>query len=247
MTLWRLEVARLVRGRRLVALLGVFTFFGLTSPLLARYMDTILERFGGEVTVTVPDPVPADGITQYLANATQIGLLVVLVTAAGALAFDAKPELAAFLRSRVSIPRLVVPRYVVATAAACSAFAIGALAAWYETHVLLGPVPAAGMLAGIGFTWVYLAFAVAVVALCAGLTRSTLMTVLASAGLLVGLPVLGLVPALHPWVPSTLVGALDGLARGAQVGDYLRAAGVAVVASAGLLMAAVALLRRREL
>lgn len=247
MTLWRLEVARLVRSRRVIALLGVFGFFGLTGPMLARYMGEILERFGGGVEVVLPEVVPADGITQYLSNASQIGMLVVLIVAAGALGFDAKPELAAFLRTRASVPRLLLPRYVVSFVAAAGAHTFGLLAAWYETHVLLGALPAGGMVAGIVLSWLYIAFAVAVVALGSAVARGVLGTVAVSAIALLVLPILSVVEALSGWLPSELLGAPEALARGAAIGDFLGAAAVAVVASAALLAAAVALLRRREL
>jgi ABC-2 type transport system permease protein len=245
--LWRLEVIRLVRSRRAIALFGVFAFFGLTSPFLARYMGEILQRFGGGIEVILPEPVPADGITQFLGNASQIGLLVVLVVAAGALAIDAKPELAAFLRTRASLPRLVVPRYVVSTAAAGLAYTVGLLAAWYESHVLLGALPAGAMLAGIGYSIVYIAFAVAVVALSSAVTRGVLGAVGVSAGVLLALPVLGIVDALERWLPSHLLGAPDALVRGAEVSEFAGAAVVAVLAAAGLVAAAIALLGRREL
>ena len=44
---------------------------------------------------------PADGIAQFVGNASQIGLLVVVLVAASALAFDARREMAVFLRTRV--------------------------------------------------------------------------------------------------------------------------------------------------
>ncbi len=247
MTLWRLELARLVRSRRIIALLGVFGFFGLTGPMLARYMGEILERFGGGVEIVVPEAVPADGITQYLSNASQIGLLVVLIVAAGALAFDAKPELAAFLRTRAPIERLLAPRYVVSLLGAGAAYTLGLLAAWYETVVLIGPLPVPEMLAGLVASWLYLAFAVAVVALCAALVRGVLGTVAFSAGVLLAVPILSVVDAVAPWLPSHLLGAPDALARGAEIGDYWRAALVAVALTVAALAAAVARLRRREL
>jgi ABC-2 type transport system permease protein len=247
MTLWRLELVRLLRSKRWVALLGVFGFFGLLGPVLARYMAEILGSVGGGVEIIFPDPVPADGITQYLGNTQQIGLLVVLVVAAGALAFDGRAELAAFLRTRATIPQLLVPRFTVSTLAACGAFTVGMLLAWYQTRVLLGSLPVPEMLAGIAYWWVYLAFAVAVVAFAAGLLRGTLGVVALSAGILLVLPVLGIVEVLAPWMPSALVGAPDALLRGEPLGEHLRAAAAAVVATVVLLAGAVALLRRREL
>ena len=247
MSLWRLELLRLVRTRRLVVLLSVFAFFGLTGPMLARYMGELLERFGGGVSVVVPDPVPADGITQYLSSASQIGVLVVLVVAAGALAFDAIPELAAFLRARTSVPRLLLPRYGVTVLAACGAFTLGMLGAWYETQVLLGALPAGTVLLGIVLWWLYLGFAVAVVAVASALVRGLLATVALSAGLLLVLPVLAVLEPLRRWLPSQLAGAPDALLRGAAAGDYATAVAATLVATAGLLAAAIALLTRREL
>ena len=66
MSLWKLEWIRLTRTRRWIALVGVYLFLGFTGPLLARYMADILERAGGGIEVAVPEPVPADGMAQYV-------------------------------------------------------------------------------------------------------------------------------------------------------------------------------------
>lgn len=247
MNLWRLEVLRLLRTRRLAALLGVFAFFGFLGPLTARYLENLLSSLGGDVQVTMPPPTPPDGIAQYMANATQVGLLTVLVVAAGALAFDARPELSAFYRTRVrSMRALMLPRWAVTTVAACVAFVLGSLAAWYETRALLGSLPASAMLAGMALDCLYLAFVVAVVAVATAVTRSVLTAVLVSAVTLLSLPVLAIVEGLGPWLPSHLVGSMHDLVQGGDATDYLRAAAVTVVATVLLLAAATKRLGRRE-
>jgi ABC-2 type transport system permease protein len=246
--LWRLEVLRLLRTKRWIALFGVYLFFGFLGPLTAAYMGEIIERFGGGVQIVVPDPTPADGITQYVSNAQQLGLLVVVVLAAGGLAFDARPEIGVFLRTRASsLWAIVGPKYAVVTAVSCLAFVAGSAAAWYETWVLIGSLPVGGMVVGIALGCLYLPFAVALVALATTMTSSVLTAVLLAIGALVALPILGIAGALQPWLPSQLVGALDGLARGADAGDYLRSVGVTVPLTALTLIGAVALARRREL
>ena len=181
MGLWRLEWLRLTRTRRHLALGGVFAFFGLVGPLTARYLPQIIDRFGGEIEVIVPDPVPADGIAQFSANAIQIGLLVAVVVAAAALTLDALPEMAVFLRTRVgSAARLLTPRVAVVGAAVAGAYLLGVALAWYETAILLGPVPAGGLLMGALLGVLYLAFAVAVVAATGTRTSGVLGTVLVS-------------------------------------------------------------------
>jgi ABC-2 type transport system permease protein len=245
---WRLEWYRLLRTRRLLALLGVYVFFGFAGPLLTAYMDRLVAAAGGGLTIITPDPTPGMAIEQYVANASQIGLLVAIVVAAGALSVDVRPEIGVFFRTRVpSALHLLTPRYVVATAAVVVAFVLGVLAAWYETVVLIGAPDATGMVVGALLGALYLAFAVAVVALAGSLAPSVVTTVAISIGVLLALPIVAIVEVLAPYVPSALVGALPDLAGGGAAGDYLRAALTTVVATAAILALAVARTGRREL
>jgi ABC-2 type transport system permease protein len=247
MSLWRLEWMRLVRTKRLAALLGVYVFFGLLGPLTTRYLGEILQRFGGNITVILPEPAPADGIAAFAGDAQQIGLLVAVVVGAGALTIDALPEMSIFLRSRVrAAGRLLWPRLVVSMLAAWVAFLAGLAAAWYETAVLLGGLPAGPLLAGAGYGLLYLAFTMTVVAAVAAHSRSVVMGAAISLVLLIVLALPGLVPAVGVWLPSHLVGALDDLVRGGGIVNYLRAAAVTAAASTGLAAWAARTQVRRE-
>ncbi len=251
MTVWRLELLRLIRTRRWIALLAVYVFFGLLGPFTARYLNEILDRVGGDLegaTIVLPNPEPIDGLAQFSSNAAQIGLLVAVVIAAGALALDSKPEMAIFLRTRVDHVRsLLWPRFVVSAVAVSGAFLLGALLAWYETVVLIGALPPGRVLAGIVLGMLYLVFVVAVVAAAAGRTRSVLGTVLLSIVVLLLLPIVGIVDVVGEWLPSHLVGALTAIPDGASAAEYLRAVAVTVAGGGAAWMAAVRWARAREL
>ncbi len=249
MTLWRLELARLTRTARGIAVLGLYAFFGLLGPFTARYMGEIFERFATEeMTITFADPTPLDGIVQFVSNTSQLGLLAVIVIAAGALAVDARPEAAAFLRTRVPHARdLIVPRYVVVTAAAALALVLGTVVAAVTTELLIGGVPLGGLVVGTLYGVLYLAFAVAMVAAVAGFMRSQLATVFVAVAALLVIPIVGVIDVVSPWLPSTLLSAVVALAAGESAPEYLRAVGVTLVATVGLLALAVQRTSRREL
>lgn len=248
MNLWRLEWLRLTRTKRWIGLVGVFVFFGFFGPITARYMEQILKNFGGNIQITIPPPVPADGITQYISNAFQIGLLVAVGIAASALAFDAKPQMGIFLRTRVRKVRdIIVPRYVVMTVAVIASFTLGSIAALYESVVLIGSMSLSGWLLGTLLGALYLAFAVAVVALVASRSNSVMITTVTSVVILLLLPVLGAAPAIGRWLPSHLVGAIDGLVRGGAFTDYLGAALVTIVLSIAAMWGAIRWSQHREL
>lgn len=248
MSTWRLEWLRLIRTPRAIALGAVFLFFGLTEPVLTRYASQIFSRVGGGAEITFPVPTPAGGMSSYVSEVSQTGMIVVVVIAAGAFTFDARHGLATFLRTRVaSMWQLVAPRFAVNAAAAAGAYLLGALAAWYETWLLIGPVPAGPMLAGILCGAVYLAFAVAVSAAAASVVKGTLGTIGLTLVVMLLLPVAGLLRAVHGWLPSTLAGAPVDLLTGAhQLSDYVPAFGVTIAAAAALLALAVTRLRTRE-
>jgi ABC-2 type transport system permease protein len=247
-TLWRLEVLRLTRTNRWMILVGIFAFFGALGPVTARYMGEIMGRFGGDIQITLPDPTPVDGIVQYLSNASQVGLLAVVVVAAAALAVDARPEAAAFYRTRVPDARtILLPRYVVSTAAAALSFVLGMGLAWVGTVWLIGALPATDVIVGTLLGALYLAFAVALVAAAASVTRTVVTTVFAALAVLLMLPVLGLLGALKPWLPSELVGAPTSIVAGAAPGAFTRAVVVTVVVTVALLAMASVRQSTREL
>jgi ABC-2 type transport system permease protein len=249
MSLWRLEWYRLVRTRRLVALIGVHAFFGLTGPLTARYLATIVKRFGSNgIHVTVPPPAPIDGLVNYTSNAQQLGLLTVVLVTAAAVAFDGQRESAMFLRSRIDrVGRLVTTRFTMSALGACLGSAVGIGLAWYESWSLIGPLPAARVVAGAVGVSLFLVFAVGLTTFVAGVARSTAVTAAGALGALLVLAAVGaLVPPLGRWLPTHLAGALPTAARGGPLGDLVGASVVTVAATAALVLAATGLVARRD-
>jgi ABC-2 type transport system permease protein len=246
-TVWQLERVRLLRTLRWAGLLASYLVFGISMPILTRYQDVIYRNLGGDVQVIVPPATPPQGIAAYLQNAMQIGLLVSVLLAAGSLAFDSRPEWAAFLRVRTrSLSHLVVPKFAVNAVASVVCFTLGLAAAWIGSTALIGSLPIATLLAGAAFGSLYLAFAVAVVAFTAGLARSVIGAGGLALAVLIVLPIVGQIPALEPWLPSTLVGSATAIAEGDAPTGFLRAAAVTVASAALLLWASGRLLARRE-
>lgn len=246
MSLWKLEALRLWRTQRWLILLAVFVSFGVLGPLTARYLPDLLEALGEEAAGSIPAMTAVDGITQYVGNAAQIGILAVVFVAAAALAFDAKPEMAVFLRTRASVRDIIVPRVVVSAGASAAAFGIGLLIAYVLTGILLDWLDALAVVEGGILFALYLVFVVAVVALVSSFIRSVPGVAMLSVGILIVLALIGLVPQIAPWLPSELVGATDALVRGGEF-DFWRAIFVAAVMTIVFLAISIRRLGRREM
>ncbi len=248
MSLWRLEWLRLVRTHRWMILFGVYTALAVLSALTARYFNEIMERFGEAVEFTATEPQPVDAIIQFVSNTSQIGVLAVVVVAASSLTIDAKPEQAAFLRTKVTRPaHLLVAPYTVNVAAASAAMIAGTVVVALLTEALIGPLPLWRLVVGTVLGACYLPFAIAVVAAVAGFTHGQATTVFGALGVLLALPIIGLFEPIRQWLPSELVGGLAAMVDGGSIGDFAASLLVTAVATITLLAVAARRFDRREL
>jgi len=229
----------------LMILLAVFGALGLLGPLTARYLPDLMESFGEEAVGAVPPMTPPDGITQYMGNAIQIGMLAVAFIGAAALVFDAKPEIAVFLRTRASIRDIFIPRFTVAAAASAATFGFGMVIAYVGTGVLLEWLDLWAVIVGSMLFMLYLVFAIALVGVVASILRSVPGVALVSVGALIILGLLSIAGALAPWLPGALVGAIDSLIRGGEF-EYWRSIVVTVILIAAMVPFAIRRLEARE-
>jgi ABC-2 type transport system permease protein len=211
---WRLELLRLWRTRRLVVLAATFLILGLGVPILTYYLPDLVKNGSNGIKVIAPKQTPADAIRGFASNAAQLGSLVVAVVTASTVAVDAHPAIAAFYCSRIHKPTLLLlPRYLTITAAAVATFALGTLAAWYETEVLLGHVPATALAGGFALEALWFCFVTSLVALLTTITRSVPAAVGASIAVLLALSLLGNLASLATWLPTRLSGSAADLVR----------------------------------
>jgi ABC-2 type transport system permease protein len=212
-------------------------------------MQQLAKYASSGVTIIAPAPEPEHGIVNFVSQGSQTGMIVLIIIAAAILSFDARRGLATFYRTRASGSfALIWPRFVATAALAISAYALGTAAAWFETTLVLGGLPARQIVLGVVLETVFLLFAVAVVAAASTFGRSTLSTAgISLVVLLVILPVAGIVKTVAAWLPTRLLTAPAALVTDAAAGDYVRPVVVSVIATIMLIAIAVHRAGHREL
>ncbi len=247
MSPWRLEVLRLWRTRRLVALTAPFVLLGLGIPILTKHLPELAKHSSGGMRVIAPPPAPADALVGFGQNAAELGTLVIVVVAAASLAIDARPALAAFYRSRVHHSSvLVLPRYIAVSVAGMCSLGLGVLCAWYETDVLIGPLSPGALAAGFGLETLWVCFCVGVVAAWASVARSVVAVVAASLASLLALVFLSNIHALSSWSPSALGASVADLAGAQHPGVPWHAFAITAVGTVALVATSAWRLPRRS-
>ena len=197
--MFSLEMIRWWRSRRLLVLVLILVFSGVSSPLMQMHLTDILSKLGDSSIIigNMPSPTREDLLSSYFKNSSQMGLLVscYLCTWGMSMGDDAGMRLYYRSRSRRAC-RLLLPRMAATTAVVVLAVTLGAVAALYESSVLTdqawtsgaGDIAAAlclhagalvcfSLLAGVVAAWTGSAFGatigVAGVVILAGLASST--------------------------------------------------------------------------
>ncbi len=232
MSPWQLELLRLMRTRRLVALFAVFVILGFGGPVLVHYLPELLK---GSTTngakLILPAPKPVDGVQNFANNISSLGTLVVVMVVAASVSVDANPVLAVFYRTRVrSGAGLLLPRFVTVMTASVLALAFGTVGAWYETSVLIGPLSFGPLAIGFLLEAVWLLFVGSSVAFFSSVTRSVLSVAGAAVGMFLVLALLESVPGVLSWMPTRLAASASDLI-GRPAGPIWHAVVIAAAAS----------------
>jgi ABC-2 type transport system permease protein len=209
LTLMRKELLEQWRTKKALVVLIVFLLFGLTSPLLARFVSEIImsvpgaEQFAG----LIPEPKAADAVAQFIENITQFGFILTLLLAMGLIAGERDRGTAAMILSKPA-PRwaYVLSKFDALALVYLPAILIAGLGAGYYTNSLFEPGLAIGpFLLGNVLLWLWLMAIAALVLLGSAIGRTPLIA--AGLGLLftVALFVAGAFPQASALLPSGLV------------------------------------------
>jgi ABC-2 type transport system permease protein len=246
----RKELLETRKTWRLWVLPGVLVFLGLTTPLLAAVTPALLEMTAGSqpgVVVKYPTPTAVDAYAQFMGNLAQLGLLVVIITGAAAVASERRGGTAVLVLTKpLSRASFVWAKVVANLVILMLATAAGSLLCIIGTVVLFDTSHIAAFLESVA-AWLALAamFVCLMVWLSAALDK---LAAAAGGGIAVYAAVFALTgfPLVRDWSPAGILGANDALLRGRDVA-LAQPVGVTLVLAVVFVLLAAWSFRRKEL
>jgi ABC-2 type transport system permease protein len=247
--LLRKELLEQWRTTRLPIVAAVFLLVGLSSPLLARFTPELIEALAGDqFQIVLPPPTVADAYDQLAKNLGQFGALIAVLLAMGSVASEKERGTAALLLTKpVGRGAFLVAKIVAIGATLGISTAIAAAGAWFYAYVLFEPLPLAGFVPAMALLWLGLVAFAAITFLGSTLTRSALAAAGLGVAAFIALGIIGIIPAIGPYLPTGLGAPARALALGQAGVDALGPTIASVALVVALVAAAWLSFRRQEL
>ena len=80
------ELKEQLRTYKLLIVGGIFIVFGITTPLMLKFLPEILKIAGEQMVLDIPPPTAAQSLAEYAGTIGQVGVLVAVLIAMGCIA-----------------------------------------------------------------------------------------------------------------------------------------------------------------
>ncbi len=215
----RKELLEQWRSYRLLIAAAVLLFFGLTSPVLTKYLPDIMAMTlpqGEQFVELMPEPSAAEAADQYVKNISQFGILLALLLAMGAVAQEKDKGTAALVLAK-PMPRgvFLLAKFVALSLTFAASLLLAAVAGYYYTALLFEALDLAAWAALHGLMLLVLMVYLSLTLFGSTLTSSQVVGGGLAFGFLIVLSGVGAIPGLGEYLPNQLITWASGLMRGA--------------------------------
>jgi ABC-2 type transport system permease protein len=213
------EATEVLRTWRIWVLPGVFLFFALSGPILAKLTPQLVASLGtgqSGVIIKIPEPTYLDAYAQWIKNLAQIGVFLLIGVTAGLVAGEAASGTAALVLTKpVSRSGFVVAKYLVHAALLSTVTVLGTLLTWGITVAVFTEAPPSRLFAGSAL-WLVFGLLILAVSVFWSSAFSTLAALGASVATFVVLSLLTLWGPTAHYTPAGLIGAPSAALAGTE-------------------------------
>jgi len=209
------------RTSKLLVFLAVFLIVGIISPVLAKYTPQLLKMIPNlppdmaALMLKLPAPTLKDAIDQYAKNASQFGVLLVIVLTMNAIAQERERGTAAMLFSKpVKRGAFILSKWLVGMATVTIAVIVSGIACYIYTVVLFSFLPLGKYLIFNLFLLLFLGVYLSLALMASALARTQSTAAAIAFGLLIILLILSTLPRISDFCPTGLLNWGSGLMGG---------------------------------
>lgn len=250
-TFFKKEMRETVKTSKAIVLPIVFVFFGIVSPLTAKYINLLLGVAAKEqgLEIRFSDPTYVDSYLQFFKNLNFMALMVLILIFAGSIVEEKSRGTATLVLTKcLSKKGFVLSKVTAAISLFTGSFVLSAGAFLYYTWLLFPGFPLKGMAWSMLIYWVYAVFTIAVTLLASCLARTFTMAAVGSFGIYALTSLLSSIPKVGKYTPAALQGLFMEYLKGAQtISETVLPVAITFLLAVAAIWSCVRIFERQEL
>ncbi|MBG7617220.1 MAG: ABC transporter permease subunit, partial [Chloroflexi bacterium] len=204
-TLLKKELLEQIKTYKLYIIGGVFLFFGFSTPLMLKYLPEILELADEDIIVDLPAPTAIQALGEYSATIVQVGILIVVLLAMGAIAQERSRGTAIMTLSKpVSRSSFVAAKLTALSVSFIIALVAGSVACYLYTVMLIEDISITGFLGQNLLLILFFVFSISLTLYFSSLFKNSLAAGGIALTVLIGQAVVTQLPLVGDFVPGQL-------------------------------------------
>jgi ABC-2 type transport system permease protein len=203
------ELREMGRTRRFFVVVVVMFVFGLLGPLSVKYMPAILSQVPGVpegLEGILPEPDVALAVDEFVQNLSQFGVIMAILVPMGAVVGEKSRGTAAMILSKpLSRAAFLGAKEIGYSLVFLVGVCLAGLGGYYYLGILFEWLSPLGFLALVGLIFLYLMMFVTITIFASTICQSQLAAAGVSFGVLIFLSVLGIIPSISVYLPSSIL------------------------------------------
>ncbi|MDD4876064.1 MAG: ABC transporter permease subunit [Dehalococcoidales bacterium] len=241
------ELKEQLKTHKLLIITVVFFVFGVTTPLLLKYMPEIMKLAGEDILINYPVPTALQALEEYTGTIAQVGVLVVVMITMGAIAQERGRGTAAMTLSKpVAWGAFIFAKMVAIAISSAIAIAIASIICYIYTVLLLGEVNISAFIFLNLLLVLFLMLCISVTLLFSSIFTSQLAAGGVALVVLIGQALLVQIPWVGSYLPGKLINWGTELLAGGNSNSW-GAMGMSLVIIIVCLFLARVILQRKEI
>jgi ABC-2 type transport system permease protein len=227
------ELLEQLKTYKLYIIGSIFLFFGFSTPLMLKYLPEILELAGEDIIIDIPPPTAVQALGEYSSTIIQVGILIAVLMAMGAIAQERSKGTAMITLSKpVSRLSFVTAKLTALSTSFIIALIVGSTACYLYTIMLIEDINVSGFLGQNLLMILFFIFCISATLFFSSLFRNQL----AAGGIALAVLIGQAVATQLPWVGDFIPGQLTSWGSHLVSGDAESTWGAVAVSVAIILL-----------
>ncbi len=199
------ELREHIKTHKLLIVLVVFLFLGMGTPLMLNYLPDIVNS-GGGTEIPMPDFTGADAASEFFGSIAQIGMVVVILVAMGAVARERERGTALLTLSKpVGRDMFIAAKLAVLAVIFGISLILGSAFCYLYICILFGSIGAASYIAATALLGLFLLVCISITLLCSSIFKSATAAGGLALAIIVLLWALSAIPNIGSYAPMGIL------------------------------------------